>query len=175
MGGLLAQAHPYAVLLGALGVDDGAVEDEHEKDHDHELDVGVVAEAAQQDGVLVEDVLDIDADAQGYEMLVGCGHLCEGPVAGGGAQALVEPVLVAGRELVVTVGVGRHGLGELVVAELEDVTGGVGDHHGDGVVLGYDAEEELDVLVGLCEGELLGGLRPDVHSFALLLGEVLDQ
>ena len=50
---------------------------------------------------------------------------------------------------------------------------GIGHKHRYGVVLGYDGEEEIEIGVDVRLGEALGGLRPDVHALALLLGELL--
>ena len=172
---LLAQTHPHTVLLGALGIHHSAVKYHHKQNHHHKLHIRVIAQAPQQNGVLVIDILNLNAHAQGYEMVVSGGHLGQRTVSGGGAQLAVYPLLIGRTQLLVGVGVGAHRLREVEVAELQDVECRVRYHYRDGVVLTDDAEQKFYVLVGLCQRQFLRCLRPDVHTFALLLGQVFHQ
>ena len=59
MGGLFRQAYPHLVLLGAAGGVHGEVDHKDERQHHKQLDVGIIAEPAQQLRIVVIQVLQI--------------------------------------------------------------------------------------------------------------------
>ena len=65
--------------------------------------------------------------------------------------------------------------GEAEIAVFQDVEVFVRHQHRNGVVLFDDGEKEFEVGISLGFRQAFGGFRPDVHSFAFLLGELFDE
>ncbi len=66
-------------------------------------------------------------------------------------------------------------VGQAEITEIENVVGRVGYEHRNRIVLADDCEQEFKVGIDVGLGKALGCAGPYVHSFALLLRELLHK
>ena len=134
MGGLFRQSYPHLVLLGAAGGVHGEIDYKDKCQHHKQLDVGIIAEPAQQLRIVVIQVLQIVG--RDYDVNHVGAFLQRGEFA---AQiAFVRSRNHPRRERI-------HRFGEVEIAVQQYVAVIVGEQYGDGVVSLDDAEKEIDV------------------------------
>ena len=108
-------------------------------------------------------------------MVVVAGHLLQRAVAYGLMQTVGQILPVAVGQFGERHGVSRALVGQREIAEFGDVALVVAYHHRNGIVGGYDVEQELHVGIDINLGKTFSGFGPDVHTLTLLYSQLLDQ
>ena len=159
MGGLLGQAHPHAVLLGPLRGEQGYHRHAHEEQYCSYLYIGIDGKAFQRERVVIAHVdiaigmvfVEIDTDVVATR-LEPRSHLRDI----GGAVGIVAATSIHI----------AHRLHPPLLVEHDD---------GDGVVLVYHAQHQIEVGVLVGGVERAHSLCPHPHLVALLGFEVARQ